>query len=158
MVARSFPPYPAFPSLRLAVASDIPRMAHLSVLGFKDSEIFRYERPHYEEFPRDAVASFANIYRAQLRDERAVAIVAEDWQQAEEELEPDCPETGASNSSQPYKRVVVGVASWIFPQGSPRTGQFVDPDVGEPEPTPDRDICQSRLELFTRISTDTEQK
>lgn len=57
--------------------SDVARMARLSVLGFKDSEIFRFERPRYDKFPEDAVASFANLYRSQLEDLRDVVVVVE---------------------------------------------------------------------------------
>ena len=56
------------------------------------------------------------------------------------------------------KRVVVGVASWMLPEGSPRTGQFVVSDVGEPEPCPNRDLCQRRLDIFTRVKETEEKK
>lgn len=121
MMPKSFSPYPTLPSLRLAAAADITRMAELSVLGFKDSEIFRYERPRYKDFPQDAIASFANLYRSQLLDPRSVVIVAEDWQRPDEashfsESKDDSPDC----TDKPAKRVVAGVASWIFPEGSPR--------------------------------------
>lgn len=150
MMPKSFPPYPTLPSLRLAAAADITRMAELSVLGFKDSEIFRYERPRYKDFPKDAIASFANLYRSQLLDPRTVVIVAEDWQRPDESKDdsPDCT----------AKLVVAGVASWILPEGSPRTGQFVVSDTGDPEPTPDRDLCQRRLDIFTRVKEAEEKK
>ena len=154
-----FPPYPTLPSLRLAAAADVTRMADLSVLGFKDSEIFRYERPRYEEFPKDAVASFANLYRAQLLDPRGVVIVTEDWQRPDEAShfspsEDDSPD----RTDEPTKRVVVGVASWILAEGSPRVDQFVVPNVGDPEPAPDRDLCQRRFATFTRIKEAEEKK
>ena len=161
-MGRTYPSYPPLVSLRLATAADIPRLATLSVLGFKDSEIFRFERPRYAEFPEDAVASFANIYRSQLLDPHGVVIVAEDWQRPDEALLP-APQGGdldrtEANAHAEAQRIVVGVASWILPDGSPRTGQFVVSDVGEPEPSPNRDLCQRRLELFTRISEATEKK
>ena len=154
-----FSPYPTLPFLRLANADDVARMADLSVLGFKDSEIFRYERPRYEEFPQDAVASFANIYRSQLLDPRGLVIVAEDWQRPDElshsppseDDDPDC-------ASKPVKRVVVGVASWILPEDSPRIGQFIVPNVSEPGPTLDRDLCQRRLDIFSRVTENEEKK
>jgi len=81
----NFPSYPSLEgSLRLATAADIPRLADISVLGFKDSEIFRFERPLYDQYPQDAVASFANLYRSQLLDPLAVVIVAEDHQKLDE--------------------------------------------------------------------------
>ena len=159
MTPESFPPYPTLPSLRLAAAGDVTRMADLSVLGFKDSEIFRYERPRYEDFPQDAVASFANLYRSQLLDPRSVVIVTEDWQRPDEASHFSPTRDGSSDCTEkPAKRVVVGVASWILPEGSPRIGQFVVPDVGDPEPAPDRDLCQRRLDIFTRIKEAEEKK
>ncbi|KAI0533770.1 hypothetical protein GGR58DRAFT_506011 [Xylaria digitata] len=141
-------PVPPFDYIRLAVASDLERIARISVVGFKDSEIFRYERPRYEEYPEDAVASFVNIYRAQLLDPLAVVIVAQD--------RPNPADGDSDRSGTSGQRVVVGVASWRLPEGSPRQGQFVVPDVGDPRPTPNRDLCQHRLDLFTRITQDTE--
>ena len=127
-------------------------MADLSVLGFKDSEIFRYERPRYKEFPQDAIASFANLYRSQLLDPRGVVIVTEDWQRQDELSHfPPSKDDSPDRIDKPAKRVVVGVASWIFPEGSPRTGQLVVPNVGDPEPAPDRDLCQRRLNIFTHV-------
>jgi hypothetical protein len=133
----SYPSVPAFPSLRLATAHDVARMASLSVEGFKDSKVFRYERPGHEQYPDDAVAYFVNLYRERLQDLRAVVVVAEDWCGAE--------------------RVVVGVSSWILPRGSPRTGQFVVLDAGPPELAPDRDLCRRRLDIFTAVSEATEK-
>lgn len=158
MTSQTFPSYPPFPSLRLAVASDIRRIADFSVLGFKDSEIFRYERPHYEEFPQDAVASFTNIYRLQLLDPRSVVIVLEDWLEPDELSHFPSMKGRLSDTSEPAKCVVVGVASWVLPEGSRHIGQFVVPDVGEPEPTPDRDLCQRRLDIFTCIKEAEEKK
>ena len=152
MIRETYPPYPPLGrSLRLATAADIPRMADLSVLGFRDSEIFRFERPRYNEFPQDAVASFANTYRSQLLDPQVVVIVAEDLRESNELSH--FQQTGALEES-----VVVGVASWHFPEGSPRTGQFTVPIVGDPWPAPDRDLCQRRFDLFTRFNKASEQK
>ena len=154
MTPKSYPSHPPLPSLRLAAAADITRMADLIVLGFKDSEIFRYERPRYQEFPQDAVASFANLYRAQLLDSRSVVVVAEDWQRPDEASHfpfPSSENDSSDRTDAPAKRVVVGVACWILPEGSPRTGQFVVPNVGGPEPAPDRDLCQRRVDIFTSV-------
>lgn len=143
MPPHAYPPYPALRSLRLAIPSDIPRIAELSVLGFRDSEIFRYLRPHYKEVPQDAVASFAKIYRSQLLDPRAVVVVAEDWWKPDE-----VSHFTSTTDNQPHKdeqfqkRVVAGVASWILPEGSPRTGEFVIPNVSDPSPSLDRDLSQ----------------
>ena len=59
---------------------------------------------------------------------------------------------------EPPKRIVVGVASWILPEGSPRTGQFVVPNVDNPERTRDRDLCQRRLDIFTQVKESEEKR
>ncbi|KAI0399863.1 hypothetical protein F4802DRAFT_587731 [Xylaria palmicola] len=150
MSSAEYPPVPPFHSIRLAGALDIERIARISVTGFRDSEIFRYERPRYAEFPEDAIASFANIYRAQLLDPLAVVIVAQDW--------PNSTDGDADRSGTSGQHVVVGVASWRLPETSPRQGQFVVPGVGDPRPAPNRDLCQHRLDLFSRITQETENK
>jgi hypothetical protein len=158
MARGEFPPFPALGSLRLATAVDIPRMAELSVLGFRDSEIFRFERPGYEQFPHDAVASFANLYRSQLLDPRVVIVVAEDWRRPDEASNSPPQDKNLDHTAGPAERVVVGVASWDLPDGSLRTGQFVVPDVGNPWPAPNRDLCQRRYDLFTRFNEASEKK
>lgn len=159
MNPKSFPSHPTLPSLRLAAAVDVTRMADLSVLGFKDSEIFRYERPQYKAFPQDAVASFANIYRSQLLDPRSVVVVAEDWQRPDEASHFSLSKNDSpGHTDTPAKRVVVGVASWILPEGSPRIGQFVVSNVGDPEAALDRDLCQRRLDNFSRVKEAAEKK
>lgn len=158
MTRKEFPLFPAFPSVRLATGADVKRMAELSVLGFRDSEIFRYERPHYKEFPQDAVASFANLYRSRLLHPRVVVIVAEDWMRSDE---MSCSSNNDDNGSYPIDMLepaIVGVASWFFPKGSPRTGQFVVSHISDPEPALDRDLCQKRLDLFTSVTEAEEKK
>jgi hypothetical protein len=145
----AFPPYPPLErSSRLATAADLPRIADLSVLGFKDSEIFRFERPRYQEFPQDAVSAFSNIYRTQLLDPIAVVVVVEDLRLPEDD----------TSATRQAERVVVGVASWDLPEDSPRKGQFVVSNVDDPLPQPDRDLCQRRWELFTRYNKAMEKK
>jgi hypothetical protein len=156
----SFPSgdYPPFPgAVRLAKAADLSRMADVSVLGFKDSEIFRFERPHYHEFPEDAVASFACIYRAHLLDPRMVVVVVEDVRRPDELTSLPAAGEKEYGTTTP-ENVVVGVASWAFPEGSKRQGNFIVPDVGRLDPSPDRDLSHRRLELFNRITEETQAK
>ena len=161
MVPKAFPPWLTLPpSVRLATAADATCMADLSVLGFRDSAIFRYERPRYRQFPHDAVAAFANLYRAQLRDPRTVVVVVEDGRRPDDASHVPPPnKDGPDGTDAPEQpRVVVGVASWVFPEGSPRAGQPVVAGVGDPEPALDRDLCRRRLDLFTRMKEVEEKK
>ncbi len=80
-------------------------------------------------------------------------IVVEDWQRLEaSHFVPPADRTAQK------RRVVVGVASWILPEGSPRTGQFVVPVPDNSIPSLSRDLCQRRLEIFTHVSEATEKK
>nr|POE54283.1 delta(24)-sterol reductase [Quercus suber] len=159
MTSRKFPQYPQLGhGVRLATPEDLPRMADLSVLGFKESEIFRYERPEYNKFPVDAVASFYNIYRSQLKNPRAIVVVAEDFKKSDEISHLPNQNGEPDSGDAPAKRVVVGVGVWILPKDSPREGQFVVSDVGEPTLAFNRDSSPRRIELFTRISETTGEK
>ncbi|KAJ3462254.1 hypothetical protein MRS44_010807 [Fusarium solani] len=92
--------------------------------------------------------------RSQLQDPRVVAIVAEEAPRPDDTTYFQPPHHDATLVS----RVVVGVASWVLPEGSSRTGHFIVPGVGDPEPAPDHDLCQRRLDLFTRTKEATENK
>lgn len=134
-------------------------MAELSVLGFRDSEIFRYERPLYHKFPEDAVASFADIYHYQLQDPGSLVIVAEDQPVADEVSHSTSDHEKTEDANASTKRVVVGVASWVLPEDSPRTWQFIGPGVfGNAIPSLDQDLCQRRLKIFTDIKIAKEKK
>ena len=71
--------------------------------------MFRFQRPQYEEFPQDAIASFANIYRIQLLNPRAVITEAEDWWRSDEASRIPRPGDDFDNTESLPKRVVVGI-------------------------------------------------
>ncbi|KAI0107866.1 acyl-CoA N-acyltransferase [Nemania sp. FL0031] len=137
------------PHLRPAVAADIDRMAEVAVAGFNATPRFLSERPRYKEFQEDTIASFANTFRAQLLDPRMVVIVAEDSPR---------PDEGTVGSSSADPRIIAGVASWRFPEGSPRYGQFVEQDVGVPRTALNRDLNQQRADIYSRILEETEKE
>ncbi|KAJ8125442.1 hypothetical protein O1611_g8198 [Lasiodiplodia mahajangana] len=145
-----FPPHPALPSLRLAVAADIDRLAEVTVAGFNSTARFLSERPGYKNFPEDTLASFANLFRAQLLDPQMVVIVAED--------SPSAAKGSVGSSSSANGPVVVGVASWRFPEASLRHGQFVELNVGAPRTAPNRDLNQQRADIYSRVLGETEKK
>lgn len=77
--------------------------------------------------------------------------MTEDWQRRDEaspfsQAKDDSPDS----TDKPAKCVVVGFARWVLPGGWPRTGQSVVSNVGDPEPAPDRDLCQRRINIFTQ--------
>ena len=89
--------------------------------------MFKLERPHYADYPEDALVSLRNLFRKQLADPYPVAIMAE------EDFE------------------VVGMCSWILPRGSPEKASFGDVHRSPLEPARDRDLDQHQLELVDSI-------
>lgn len=154
MAVRSFPPVPAFPCLRLASLRDVPRIAVVSTLGFRNSEIFKFERPKYDQYPHDTITAFRNLFREQISDPNSVVVVAEDTRVQEEDQSPD----GVDDPAAIPRRVIVGVCSWIFQNGSERKGQFAFPDPGPKEPALSRDLNQAHLKLVDDIKGAGEKK
>lgn len=131
-------------------------------MAFRTSEIFRYTRPCYRDFPQDSVASFANLYRQQLRDPHAIVIVAEDWERAEVDDIPDVPPPeppdAESHGTLGHRRVVVGTASWRLPAASPHSGQFVVLDTEHEYDMLHRDESAKRKSYFYAVNDAGERK
>ena len=154
MVLRNFPLAPAFPHLRLASLHDVRRLAVVATLGFRDSEIFRFERPHYDQFPQDPVAAFRNSFRDQICNPRAVVVVAEDEKLKENE---DMERHNTSLEGESC-RVIVGVGIWILEADSKRNGQFSRPDKSPHEPALSRDLDPRRLQQVDEVKEGGERK
>ena len=156
MVVRCFPRVPAFPCLRLASLQDVPRIAVVSTLGFRDSEIFKFERPKYDQYPHDTITAFRNLFREQISNPNSVVVVAEDVRLPDEDQNPLVD--GADDSVVTPHRVVVGVCSWVFQSGSERKGQFAFPDTSPTEPALNRDLNQAHMSLVDGIKEAGERK
>jgi len=139
-------------------------MGVVGTLGFRGSEIFKFARPHYEQYPQDALASWRNTFREQVCDPNAVVVVAEDEQVPDEGKDAlllegyDVAASKKASYGEKPRRVVVGVASWIFENGSGRKGQFNFTDPCSPEPSPNRDMNLRRLRLINETKEAGEQK
>jgi hypothetical protein len=155
MSASNLPLYPPFNgSMRLATAKDLPRIAEVSVMGFKEIAFFTYARPDYKslKYTQDTIDSVYDIYRAQLLDPRIIVVVVDD------EWQPDEESDLLPASTWPKYSVVVGIMSLVFPEGSPRTGQFVVNDVGEPKSVVDRNLLANRLEILAAATKENQDK
>jgi hypothetical protein len=137
------------PRLRVPSEQDVARMAQLSVLGFKDSEIFRFIRPLHQEFPKDSQASFANWFRARMRDPSSIVVVAEDW--------PEFEELSRRLGPLESELVIVGVASWRFPPKA-RPQEALIPYIGPDDTCEDQDMCPRRAALFGRATEQAESE
>lgn len=137
------------PRLRVPSEQDVARMAQVSVLGFKYSEIFRFIRPLHQKFPKDSQASFANWFRARMRDPYSAVVIAEDWPEFEDlSRRPDALGTGL---------VIVGVASWRFPTKR-RPQEALVPYIGPDDNGEDRDMSPRRAALFGRTTERAESE
>jgi hypothetical protein len=121
------PQAPQLERVRLATLDDLPRMAIVAAAGFFHSPVFQYQRPHYDAYPEDTIASYLVEYEAAICDPNSVVLVAEDLQDPQE-LEKaydalrdvtlsTCPLT-------PGKTVITGVSSIALPPGSYWSGRL----------------------------------
>ena len=69
---------PPLGSLRPAKLSDVPRIAIVAAAGFWHSSVFRFERPHFNRYPRDTLASYRSLYRQAILDPDSIVLVIED--------------------------------------------------------------------------------
>ena len=116
---------PKIDGVRLARLDELDRIAFVAAAGFFHSPVFHFQRPHYDAFPEDTVASYQAEYGAAMLDPNSIVLVAEQI--------PDINETnkvyealqrlGPSRSqTSPDGKVIVGVASISLPPHSRRSG------------------------------------
>ncbi|KAI9726375.1 MAG: hypothetical protein M1828_001649 [Chrysothrix sp. TS-e1954] len=128
------PSPPLSPPLRLALISDIPRIALVAVSGFYYSNLGSWCRQHHHAYPLDTFTGYASKFASAVRDPACVVVVAEDaW------VSDEGGKTGASVVPDRVMRepeqggtVVVGVGVWKLQGSSERMGQWMDEgDDGE---------------------------
>ena len=133
------PPTPAEPpTLRLARLSDLPRISLVATAGHSQSHPFQFQRPFFNAypdtaFPLDSVAAQRTKYRDAILDPKRAVVVVEAALDSDESVrvsrslrrayprldDDHYPKNPAG------KRGIVGVASWCFPDGSRRLGDFM---------------------------------
>ncbi len=118
--------------LRLAKLSDVPRIAVVAAAGFWHSPVFQYERPGFNRYPFDTLASYGREYQQAILDpETAVLVIEDEYRKDEVSLAYDAlsivyptlheqlpPEEWASSS------LIVGVGSLRLQPQSARYGTF----------------------------------
>lgn len=67
---------PSLGSLRLARLSDLPRIGVVAAAGFYSSPVFQFERPHFNRYPRDTIASYRSEYQEAILNPDVVVLVA----------------------------------------------------------------------------------
>jgi hypothetical protein len=115
---------PQVPSVRIATLDDLSRIAFVAASAFFWSPTFRYQRPHYEEYPKDTLASYYTEYEESIRDPAYVVLVAEDTLETDEAGHVYEALKSVCWPSTPGRKVIVGLCSIFLKPGSPYTGHF----------------------------------
>jgi hypothetical protein len=132
-----FPPAPPFTgALRLARLADVPRIGVVAAASFFHSSWFHYERPHFDQYPRDTLSRYHDSFRNAILDPDSVVVVAEDsldraeaghvygaLAEAYPPFEEQIPKEALGKT-----KAVVPVANFSLLPGSPRHGQFQPPE------------------------------
>jgi hypothetical protein len=115
---------PSINGVRLAKLEDLARISIVAAAAFFWSPTFRFQRPHYRDFPADTVASYAIEYEKAIRDPACVVLIVEDV------LEPDEAEhvyealRPALRPPLSGEKGIVGVCSFTLKPGSRYVGRF----------------------------------
>jgi hypothetical protein len=110
--------------VRLATLDDLPRIAIVATAAFFWSPTFRFQRPYYQEFPADTLASYWSEYKQAMEDPACVVLITEDVLEADEAehiykaLRSACP------LSRLGQKAIVGVCSITLKPGSCYVGHF----------------------------------
>ncbi len=128
----SLAPPPPLGRLRLAKLSDVPRIAVVAAAGFCHSPVFKYERPHFNRYPYDTLASYRKEYHQAIIDPKTVVLVIEDDYKKDEvtraydALSIVYPSfhKGIPPEEWPSRKMIVGVGSLRLQPHSARHGTF----------------------------------
>ncbi|KAJ4369023.1 hypothetical protein N0V83_006105 [Neocucurbitaria cava] len=104
-------PFPAVERVRLASLDDLHRISIVAAAAFFWSPTFQFQRPRYNKYPSDTVASYLIEYRAAIKDPTCAVLVAEDVleeNEAEDVYEALRPAYGPKP---PREEGIIGVCS-----------------------------------------------
>lgn len=135
-MASNFPPAPPpMDRVRIAVYSDVSRLATVAIAGCSNSPIFQSRHPYYTSYPEDTYRSCAHIFAKLITDPQHIVLVVLDTYDEHEYNKtatyPTPHDHEPLNKLSPVgvlevveDQVIVGVAAWKLPPWSPRIGQF----------------------------------
>jgi hypothetical protein len=115
---------PEVHSVCIATLDDLPRIAFVAASAFFWSPTFKYQRPHYGEYPKDTLASYWNEYEESMRDPAYVVLVAEDFIKTDEAEHVYEVLKSACRPSTPRMKAILGLCTILLKPGSPYTGHF----------------------------------
>ena len=121
--------------VRIAVYSDVPRLATVAIAGCAHSTVLQSERPYHTDYPEDTYRSCTRMFANFITNPQYIVLVVPDTYNQQEWIK-------TASYPMPYDhelikklgpvgtlgivgdQVIVGVAVWKLPPRSPRTGQF----------------------------------
>jgi len=156
---------PKIDGVRLARLDELDRIALVAAAGFFHSPVFHFQRPHYDAFPEDTVASYQAEYEAAMLDPNSIVLVAEQIPDENEtnkvykalqRLGPSRPQIN------PDGKVIVGVASISLPPHSRRSGVLQPKGTStygtQSETLQQRDQCTKGGELYSEATAPAKAK
>ncbi|KAF1944186.1 hypothetical protein EJ02DRAFT_398732 [Clathrospora elynae] len=154
---------PSVDGVRLATPEDLYRISIVAAAAFFWSPTFRFQRPHYKDFPSDTIASYFYDYEKAIKDPASVVFVAEDVVE-ENEADNVYEELRYAYTSQtPGIKGLVGVCSVLLKPGSCYIGCFQPGDglvhsaqhgISDLK----RDHSTEALDIYTTITTPSKLK
>jgi hypothetical protein len=115
-------PSPNIDGVRLATLKDLDRISVVAASAFFWSSTFRFQRPYFNSFPTDTVASYRIEYERAIRDPACVVIVAEDVLESDEAEHVYEALRFAYRARSPGQKIIVGVCSFTLKPDSSHVG------------------------------------
>ena len=125
-----FSSVPPLGELRLAVPSDLFRIAIVAAAAFRYSPLFRWERPYHKQYSGDTLLSYQTQFKSAMQNDEFAVLVVEDNYRPDESnaTEAIIPLHNGWQAPGKDTKVIVGVASIKLEPSSKHRGQFKNPN------------------------------
>ncbi|KAK5662619.1 hypothetical protein OQA88_8533 [Cercophora sp. LCS_1] len=137
-------PVPPLGTLRIARPTDVLRIGIVAAAGFRYSPLFKWERPHHEDFPDDTLLSYSAQFLSAVKSDDFVVLVQEDAYLPDENDKTSAiiPDNNGWGVPKAGDQVVVGVVSVKLQPGSAHKGRLKDHQGSYPDlpSNPGRDL------------------
>jgi hypothetical protein len=72
------PAPPCLGTLRIATPANVLRIGIVATAGFKYSPLFKWERPHHEQYPSDTLLSYRTQFQNAIKSDDFIVLVQKD--------------------------------------------------------------------------------
>jgi hypothetical protein len=118
---------PSVDGIRVATLEDLHRISVVAAAAFFWSPTFKFQRPHYGDYPADTINSYFREYEAAIKDPSCVVLVADDTLDTKE-AEHVYEALRICGPQSLKKMDIVGVCSLNLKPKSSYVGRFNSPD------------------------------